>query len=228
MTAPPLSPSRPFRLRVTGERACFTRPECKAERLSYEVMTPSAARGVLEAILWKPGMRWLVERIEVLSPIRWDAVRRNEVWDKASVSILRQAMTGGDVHPGIVIEDSRQQRAATILRDVDYIIHARIALTEKAGASDNLPKFVEMFRRRASNGQCFQRPYLGTREFAADFQLLEEEAKPPAPLTESPQFGWMLLDIDYSGPKPVPLFFEAKLTNGIMDVPALDSPEVRR
>lgn len=228
MTAAPSSSSRPFHLRVMGERACFTRPEMKVERLSYEVMTPSAARGVLEAILWKPGLRWQVDRITVLNPIRWDSVRRNEVGAKASVSILRQAMGGADVRPGIVIEDNRQQRAATILRDVDYIIEARIQMTEKAGPSDNPTKFAEMFRRRAAQGQCFQRPYLGTREFAADFKLIEDGMERPDPLAESRDLGWMLLDLDYSGERPLPLFFDAKLRNGVMEIPDPASPEVRR
>jgi CRISPR-associated protein Cas5d len=229
MTEPPDSISAPFRLRVWGERACFTRPEMKVERVSYDAMTPSAARGVLEAILWKPGMRWRVERIDVLAPIRWDSVRRNEVSHKVPVASLRSAMTGGPVKLGIDVEEVRQQRAATILRDVDYLIHARIQLTPKAGPTDNLTKFVEMFRRRAAAGQCFQRPYLGTREFAADFELLERDDAGPPPLAEETRpLGWMLLDIDHSNGRPTPLFFDAKLERGSVAVPSPDSPEVRR
>lgn len=221
--------SAPFRLRVWGERACFTRPEMKVERVSYDVMTPSAARGVLEAILWKPGMRWRVDRIDVLNPIAWDAVRRNEVGHKVPVASLRSAMTGGPARLGIDVEDARQQRAATILRDVDYVIHARIGMTGRAGPSDSLTKFVEMFRRRAGSGQCFQRPYLGTREFAAEFSLLSQgEEGPPPAATEDRALGWMLLDIDHSGARPVPLFFDARLAGGSVQVPAPDSPEVRR
>jgi len=229
MTEPTETLSAPLRLRIWGERACFTRPEMKVERVSYDVMTPSAARGVLEAILWKPGMRWLVDRIDLLAPIRWDSVRRNEVSHKVPVSSLRSAMTGGPAKLGIDIEENRQQRAATILRDVNYLVHARIALTPKAGPADNLTKFVEMFRRRAGAGQCFQRPYLGTREFAADFELLEQgEAGPPPLAGENRPLGWMLLDIDYSGGRPVPLFFDARLEQGAMAVPHPESPEVRR
>jgi len=220
--------SRPVRLHVWGERACFTRPEMKVERVSYDVMTPSAARGVLEAILWKPAIVWRVERIDVLRPVAWDTVRRNEVGQKASVAILRQAMGGARVQPGIDVEEARQQRAATILRDVAYVIHARFALTRRAGADDTVVKFAEMFRRRAEAGQCFQRPYLGTREFAADFALLGDDEPGPPPIAESRDLGWMLLDIDHSGPAPVPLFFAARMDSGSIRVPLLDSPEVRR
>ena len=229
MTEPSNTVSAPFRLRVWGERACFTRPEMKVERVSYDVMTPSAARGVMEAILWKPAMRWRIDRIDLLAPIRWDSVRRNEVSHKVAVASLRSAMTGGPARLGFDIEEARQQRAATILRDVNYVIHARIAMTAKAGPGDSLTKFVEMFRRRAGSGQCFQRPYLGTREFAADFELLEQGAAGPEPQTGLNQrLGWMLLDIDYAQGQPVPLFFDAELKQGSLAVPSPDSPEVRR
>ncbi len=222
----PVSPDRlsqPQCLRVWGERACFTRPEMKVERVSYDVMTPSAARGVLEAILWKPQMRWIVERIDVLKPIRRTSVRRNEVGQKASVDNLLTAIAGKPARVGIDIEDARQQRASVILRDVDYAIHARIGLTDRAGPGDPLTKFVEMFRRRATSGQCFQRPYLGTREFAAEFALVEGA---PQPIAEDRELGWMLYDIDYKG--LTPLFFEARLAAGSLVVPVPDSPELRR
>ena len=153
--------SRTFRLKVWGENACFTRPEMKVERVSYDVMTPSAARGILEAILWKPAIRWQVTRIDVLKPIRWTSVRRNEV--------------GAVMSPrtnGLFVEDQRQQRAGLFLRDVAYVIHAFFEMTDKAGAEDNVKKFEEMFMRRAEKGQCFHRPYLGCREFAAQFRTL--------------------------------------------------------
>ena len=150
--------TRSFRLRVWGRNACFTRPEMKVERVSYDVMTPSAARGVLEAILWKPAIRWVVDRIDVLNPIRWESVRRNEVGITMS---LRS--------PCLFVEDQRQQRAGLFLREVDYVIHARFEITDRAGPDDNPTKFQEMFLRRAEKGQCFHRPYLGCREFAADF-----------------------------------------------------------
>jgi CRISPR-associated protein Cas5d len=218
--------SEPLCIRVWGERASFTRPEMKVERVSYDVMTPSAARGVLEAILWKPQMCWIVERIDVLKPVLKASVRRNEVGQKASVDNLLAAMTGRSARLGIDIEDARQQRAAIILRDVDYLVHARIELTEQAGPDDRIEKYVEMFCRRAAAGQCFHRPYLGTREFSAEFALVEDG--PPAPIADSRDLGWMLYDVDYSGAKPLPLFFEARLVAGRLAVPEPNSPELRR
>jgi CRISPR-associated protein Cas5d len=218
--------SAPLYLRVWGERACFTRPEMKVERVSYDVMTPSAARGVLEAVLWKPQMGWIIERIDVLKPVRKASVRRNEVGQKVSVDNLMTAMAGRSARLGFDIEEARQQRAAVILRDVDYLIHARICLTERASPDDSLAKYVEIFRRRAASGQCFHRPYLGTREFAAEFALMETEL--PAPIADTRDLGWMLHDIDYSGAKPLPLFFEARLDAGALAVPEPNSPELRR
>jgi CRISPR-associated protein Cas5d len=205
----------------------------KVERVSYDVMTPSAARGVLEAILWKPQMRWVIERIDVLRPIRKASVRRNEVGvegvgHKISVENVFAAMTGRSVPLGVDADDenARQQRASIILMDVHYLIHARVGLSERASSDDPLPKYVEMFRRRAAAGQCFHRPYLGTREFAAEFALLEGEL--PAPIAVTRDLGWMLYDIDYSGSKPLPLFFEARLVAGSVAVPDPNSPELRR
>jgi CRISPR-associated protein Cas5d len=198
----------------------------KVERVSYDVMTPSAARGVLEAILWKPQMRWFIERIDVLKPIRKASVRRNEVGQNASVDNLMAAMAGRSARLGIDIEEARQQRAAVILRDVDYLVHGRIGLTEQAGPDDRLAKYVEMFRRRAAAGQCFHRPYLGTREFAAEFALVGGGA--PVPIADTRDLGWVLYDIDHSGPKPVPLFFEARLVAGSLPVPEPNSPDLRR
>ncbi|MDR3515842.1 MAG: type I-C CRISPR-associated protein Cas5c [Azospirillaceae bacterium] len=214
MTERNLQISAPLRLRVWGDAALFTRPEMKVERVSYDVMTPSAARGILEAILWKPQMRWIVDQIDVLKPIRFQTVRRNEVGTKATNPM------------GIDAEDHRQQRAAVILRGVDYVVAARIALSERAGSNDPLAKYVEMFRRRAAAGQCFHRPCLGTREFAADFALVEDD--PPTPLDVSQELGWMLLDIEYGGRVPVPLFFNARLQKGSLAVPEPNAPQVRR
>jgi CRISPR-associated protein Cas5d len=198
----------------------------KVERVSYDVMTPLSARGVLEAVLWKPQMCWIVESIDVLRPIRKATVRRNEVGQKASVDNLLSAMAGRSARLGIDIEEARQQRAAVILRDVDYLVQARIALTERAGSDGPIAKYVEMFRRRAAAGQCFHRPYLGTREFAAEISLVE--ADPPEPIADNRDLGWMLYDIDYSGSKPTPLFFEARLLAGRLAVPDANSPELRR
>jgi CRISPR-associated protein Cas5d len=218
--------SEPLCLQVWGDNACFTRPEMKVERVSYDVPTPSASRGVLEAVLWKPQMRWIVERIDVMKPIQKKSVRRNEVGQKASVDNLLAAMAGRSARLGIEIEEARQQRAAVILSDVDYLIHAHVELTERAGPDDSLAKYVEMFRRRAAAGQCFHRPYLGTREFAAEFTLVETNLPPP--IADTRELGWMLYDIDYSGAKPTPLFFEARLDAGVLHVPEPNSPELRR
>jgi len=220
--------SGPFRLKVWGRNACFTRPEMKVERVSYDVMTPSAACGVLEAILWKPAIRWMVERIDVLAAIRWESVRRNEV---GGVMSARSA--------GLFIEDQRQQRAGLFLRDPAYTIHARFEMTEKAGPEDSVTKFQEMFLRRAEKGQCFHRPYLGCREFAADFSLIRQDAALPEPIAESRDLGWMLYDIQHDNrfdennkhfciESCRPSFFRAEIKNGVMMVPPPDSEEVRQ
>src|SRR5271163_2923100 len=164
------------RLHVSGERACFTRPEMKVERVSYDVMTPSAARGVLEAIHWKPAIRWVIDRIHVLKPVRFESIRRNEVGSKIPESNVRSSMRAGSIEGlALVVDEDRQQRAATILRDVAYVIEAHFERTEKWGEDDSDAKHIDMARRRARSGRCFHRPCLGTREFAADFALIEDE-----------------------------------------------------
>ncbi|MDY0042569.1 MAG: type I-C CRISPR-associated protein Cas5c [Desulforhabdus sp.] len=209
--------SRTFRLKVWGDNACFTRPEMKVERVSYDVMTPSAARGILEAILWKPAIRWQVTKIDVLNPIRWESVRRNEVGAVMSPRTKQ-----------LFVEDHRQQRAGLFLRDVAYLIHARFGMTTSAGSADNVRKFEDMFIRRAGKGQCFHRPYLGCREFAAHFVLVGPEAEVPDPVPESRDLGFMLYDIDFSGDQPMPLWFRAIIELGRIRVPPPDSQEVRR
>ena len=219
--------SRLLRLKVWGENACFTRPEMKVERVSYDVMTPSAARGVLEAILWKPAIRWQVEQIDVLKPIRWGSVRRNEV---GSVMSPRT--------PHLFIEDQRQQRAGLFLRDVAYTIHARFEMTDKAGPEDTPIKFQEMFLRRAEKGQSFHQPYLGCREFSAHFEPVFYDQPLPEPVSESRDLGWMLHDIihNHSGNRDGKhfcgdgcrsCFFRAGLDNGRLKVPPLNGMEVR-
>lgn len=198
----------------------------KVERVSYDVITPSAARGVLEAILWKPAIRWMITRIDVLKPIRWESVRRNEVEAVVSVASIKSTMNKSSPL-GLYIEDSRQQRAGLLLREVDYLIHARFELTAQTGLDDNLQKFAEMFRRRAEKGQCFNQPYLGCREFAAAFAFVDPAGDLPTPISEDKSLGWMLHDIDYSGAEPVPRFFQAEMKRGIIAVPPFDSPEVR-
>lgn len=215
------------RLRVWGERACFTRPELKVERVSYDVPTPSAARGILEAIHWKPAIRWQVTRIHVLKPIRFQSFRRNEVGAKISAANARAAMTRGTTTGlGMAVEDNRQQRAATILIDVDYVIEARFDLTAHAQDDDTAAKHLSMFNRRAAAGQCFHRPCLGTREFPAEFALLDDSAPPPvSALTGERDLGWMLHDIDFAAGN-VSRFFRATLRDGIIDVPPPGSAEL--
>lgn len=213
-----------IRLHVWGERACFTRPEMKVERVSYEVMTPSAARGILESIHWKPAIRWVVDRIHVLRPIRFQSFRRNEVSVRASADKAERAMRAGSTEGlGLVAEDWRQQRATLFLTDPAYVIEAHFEMTARAGPDDSGAKHLSMFNRRAASGQCFHRPSLGTRECIADFRLIA----PGAPLPQSTlppdqmnrDLGWMLEDIDFAdGARS--RFFHARLTDGVVDVAA--------
>ena len=219
------------RLRVWGERACFTRPELKVERVSYDVPTPSAARGILEAIHWKPAIRWVVDRIHILKPIRFQSIRRNEVGAKISTRNVEQAMRAGHTAGlGLSVEDNRQQRAATVLVDVDYVIEAHFELTAKAAADDAQAKHISMFNRRAEQGQCFHRPCLGTREFDAHFSLIPEGAALPESTLPADQrdrdLGWMLHDIDFANGH-VSRFFRARIDgDGIVHVPPPGSPEL--
>jgi CRISPR-associated protein Cas5d len=231
--------------RVRGPWACFTRPEMKAERVSYDVMTPSAARGVLEAVYWKPQMRWVVDRIRVLAPIRWMNVRRNEVGEKIRMGnvheALRASMRGGRCvgdRLGLVIERERQQRAATILRDVDYIVEAHVEVLSHSGPETKPEaKHLDQFNRRLATGQCFHRPYLGCREFACDVAPVDG-AVPPCPeeLRGRHDLGYMLLDFDFAD-RTTPLFFRAVLVDGVLGterdgafrpIPSPNDPEVRR
>lgn len=215
-------------LELTGDFACFTRPEMKVERVSYDVMTPSAARACFEAILWKPAIRWHIRKIEVLKPIRWINLRRNEVASVISTRNVETAMKNGTGLLGLNIEDDRQQRAGLFLRDVAYRVHADLEVLPNA-APDNTPtKFQEMFERRANRGQCVNQPYLGCREFAANFRLVADLAAERAPIDETRELGFMLHDLDFTKlTDPVPRFFRAQLENGVVTVPAWDSEEVR-
>lgn len=215
-------------LELSGPYACFTRPEMKVERVSYDVMTPSAARACFEAILWKPAFRWHVRRIEVLQPIRWLNLRRNEVSGVVSSSKVETAMKNGVGELAQYIEDERQQRAGLFLRDVAYRVHADLEVLPGA-APDNTPmKFQEMFERRASKGQCVNQPYLGCREFAAAFRLVGDSASEPPAIPETRDLGFMLHDLDFTHPAdPQPRFFRAYIKNGVVNVPAWDSEEVR-
>ncbi|BAS00099.1 CRISPR-associated protein [Blastochloris viridis] len=213
---------------MSGDRACFTRPEMKVERVSYDVMTPSAARGILEAIHWKPAIRWIIDEIHVLEPIRFQSIRRNEVGAKVPVNKIRAAMKSGDVSDLVlVVEDNRQQRAATVLSNVEYVIAAHFELTGKAGPDDTEGKHLDIFNRRARRGQCFHQPCLGTREFPARFELIEPGEPTPVAIDETRDLGFMLWDIDHGGDR-ASLFFRARLENGVLMVPPPGSPEIRR
>ena len=226
-----------FCLEVSGPFACFTRPEMKVERVSYDVITPSAARAIFDAILWKPAISWHITKIEVLAPIKWTSVRRNEVGKTAS---LRSN--------GLYIEDERQQRAGLFLRDVKYRLYGGFDFIppaqrgkvyrpvpewlenpeEKAEQrTDETPaKYAAMFERRAKKGQHFHQPYLGCREFAADVRLVDPLDDPAKPIDENRELGWMLYDMDYRNPdSPTPLFFRAKMENGIVMVPDRNNTE---
>ncbi|MCC8552404.1 type I-C CRISPR-associated protein Cas5c [Xanthomonas hortorum] len=210
------------RLHIWGERALFTRPEMKVERVSYDIITPSAARGILEAIHWKPAIRWVVDGIQVLRPIRFESIRRNEVGGKLSAASVSKAIKAGRTETLVsYIEEDRQQRAATLLRDVGYVIAAHFELTDKAGPDDNVGKHLDIFNRRARRGQCFQAPCLGTREFPASFALIEDDAAmPPADPTLAGErdLGWMLHDIDFADGM-TPHFFRARMRDGQVEVP---------
>lgn len=220
-----------FCIEVTGDFACFTRPEMKVERVSYDVITPSAARSIFEAILWKPAIEWHINKVEILKPIRWTNLRRNEVRSVLFVDNVKKAMnSGADI--AIYVDDikqrQRQQRAGLFLRDVAYRLHANFSLTKKAGAGDNVTKFSEMFRRRAKKGQCVNQPYLGCREFSCDFKLIESPDESVPAIDESRDLGWMLYDMDYrNASDPTPLFFNPQITSGVIQVPRRDSQEVR-
>ena len=204
-------------LHVWGEYALFTRPETKSERMSYEVITPSAARGILEAIHWKPAIRWFIDKLHILNPVCFDSIRRNELACKGSAQNALQAMKkSGPLH--IAVEDVRQQRAALVLRRVAYVIEAHFKLTDKAGPSDNEGKHLDIFNRRARTEQCFHRPCLGCREFPAHFSLLEG-CLPPSQLTDDAprDLGWMLYDLDFAH-NMQPIFYRPRLVGGVIDV----------
>jgi CRISPR-associated protein Cas5d len=202
-------------LRVNGPFGCFTRPEFKTERVSYEIMTPSAARGVLEAICWKPAIVWRIDRIQVLAPIAFASIRRNEVNERISSDAAISWMNGTRKPSHYFADEDRAQRHTLALRDVDYVIDAHFEMTDRAGSFDNVNKFEEIVKRRIEKGQCFHRPYLGCREFAAKFEPAEGH---PPPLRQSLELGRMLFDIDYRAARQA-VFFEARLTDGVLVVP---------
>lgn len=207
---------------VQGERACFTRPEMKAERVSYDVITPSAARGLLESVYWKPAIAWRIDAITVLNPIEFDTFRRNELSVKASEDKARKAMKAGRLPDGIDSSDAslRVQRQTVLLRDVAYLIEAHFEMTERADADDTPMKHYSIARRRLQKGQCFNQPYLGCREFAARFSLVEDDVEPPVSCyddVEEKDLGYMLYDIDFEhGMRPI--FFRAVMRRGRIPV----------
>lgn len=223
-------------LEVWGDMACFTRPELKVERVSYDVITPSAARAIFEAIFWKPAIHWQITKIEVLNPVKWTSVRRNEV-----------GAVAGTKTASIYIEEKRQQKNSLLLKDVRYRIWAKMEFrsvkkrktegdlfVHEPGNDENPMKYYQIFERRAGKGQCFNQPYLGTREFSASFRLVdtENEALKPALSTEAGgdrDLGIMLYDMDFSNPKDIKaLFYRAEMRQGVIIVPPLKSEEILR
>jgi CRISPR-associated protein Cas5d len=210
---------RTYCLEIAGDFACFTRPEMKVERVSYDVITPSAARAVFEAIFWKPAVRWQVRRIEVLAPIRWINLRRNEVASVTSTRNVQQAMAAGSGDLAIYVEEDRQQRAGLFLRDVAYRVHADLVVRGDREDAEPPQKFFAMFERRAAAGQCVNQPYLGCREFAARWRLVADLAREPPPIDETCDLGWMLHDMDFRDPAdPQPVFFRAAMRAGVVEV----------
>lgn len=209
-----------FSIEAWGDRALFTRPELSVERVTYDVITPSAARGLIESVYWHPGMRYVIDRIHVINPIRFSSVRRNEVKKKASVSTVRGYVQGTKPMPHISTQKERTQRASLILTDVRYVIDAHFVMTDMASEGDNPGKFCDILKRRLRRGQCYSQPYFGCREFAANVRLLEGE--PPAGAYDAiaeRDLGIMLYDMDYSDPSEIaPMFFRAVMRNGIVDV----------
>ncbi len=203
-------------MEVWGPMACFTRPEMKTERVSYDVPTPSAARGMIESIYYHPGLKWTIDRIWVLNPIQFMNLRRNEVSSKISASNVMQEANGGK-QSCIVTTQDIQQRAAMMLKDVRYVIEAHFDMTDKANASDNPGKFQDIVKRRLRKGACYAAPYLGTRECTAHFRLWEGGAIEG--IDETRDLGYMLYDMDYSDPEHIqPMFFHAKMEHGCIDL----------
>ncbi len=204
-----------IRIEVWGNYACFSRPEMKTERVSYDVMTPSAARGLVEAIYWHPGLRYHIDKIYLLAPIRFTNIRRNEVKSTLLASAALSAAKGGRL-PALYTSQDIQQRAALVLQDVHYVIECHFDLTERAAPGDNAGKFQDILRRRLTRGQCYHTPYFGCREFPASFREWPGGTVPTVPLTQD--LGWTLYDLDYKDPQNIqPQFFRARLLNGVLD-----------
>jgi len=211
-------------IRIRGDYALFTRPEMKVERVSYDVITPSAARGVIEAIYWKPAIRWVIDKIHVLNKVEFINIRRNEVSDKISTSEAERRMKGATTPFFMDVTDKRQQRAALVLKNVDYVVEAHFDfLAEGAGPEETVEKHYNMALRRLRKGQHFHAPYLGTREFGARVEFIEDGVIPKSSLTGAQDLGWMLYDLDFRDPNDIrPQFFEARMQDGVIDLTAIE------
>ena len=215
-------------LEVWGDYALFTRPEMKVERVSYDVMTPSAARGLIEAIYWHPGIRWIIDRIYVCNPIRFSNLRRNEVKSTISARTAHAVLKRGEGELYLCTSEDIQQRSAMLLRDVRYVIEAHFEMTDRAAPGDNPGKFQDIVKRRIQKGQFYHQPCFGCREFPAQFKLCEQLYPCPRGLEGERDLGWMLWDMDYTDPGDIrPLFFRAVLRDGVLEVPVRNSGEVR-
>lgn len=212
-----------IKIRVSGDYALFTRPEMKVERVSYDMMTPSAARGIIEAVYWKPAIRWVIDKIHVLNEIEFTNVRRNEVSEKISTDKALQIMRGSTESFYLSSTDARQQRASLVLKNVDYIIEAHFDVLDKSAGDEEAKKHYNIVLRRLRQGQHFHAPCLGTREFGAKVELVEEGAAiPPSPLGDR-DLGWMLHDLDFSNSDDIkPQFIRAALKNGVLDLSELE------
>ena len=211
--------SRGVRVRLWGDYALFSRPEMKVERCSYDVMTPSAARGMLEAIYWHPGMRWVIDKIYVRKPIQFTSIRRNEVKSKVLAGNVLSAINGGGKPLYISSREEIVQRASILLRDVEYVVEAHFEMTPKAAPGDNEGKFKDIIMRRLRRGECYHQPYFGCREFPARFALYEEEEVDTAYDGTERDLGYMLYDLDYSDTEDIkPMFFRAVMKDGVLDV----------
>lgn len=224
-----------FTLRVWGDYACFTRPEMKVERVSYDVITPSAARAIFEAIHWKPAIRWVIDEINVIKPIKFQTIMRNEVESVISTQSIKKSINNKEKQFHIDSNEVRQQRNSMVLKDVEYIIKAHFEMTKYAGVSDDEKKHYNIFLRRARNGECFSQPYFGCREFSCNFELLENEDL-PLNIQETRDLGWMLYDIDFvkkgDSYKEVkeynPKFFRAEMIKGKVTIPKNFQMEVNK
>lgn len=205
-----------IKMEVWGEYACFTRPEMKVERVSYDVPTPSAARGMVESVYYHPGLKWHVDKIYVCKPIRFTNILRNEVASKISArNVLTEA--NGKKRSYIDRNTDIQQRATTMLRDVHYVIEAHFEMTDKANPSDNPGKFQDIVKRRLRSGQAYMQPYLGCRECTAHFRLWEGGDIPT--IDETRDLGYMIFDMDYSDLENIqPMFFRAQMVHGVIDL----------